>query len=268
MSAPTVLRWRGGALQELEPDPGAPRDAAAADDGLLAADSWLLQDGAALAVDAHRARFLGSLPAGAVDEAIAFWDAAIAALPRAGAWFPRLELRSTGDLVLRIRTAPALRRDVSLVTWEGPDPRRSPTVKGPDLARLAAARDAAVDLGVDDVVLLDADGAVAETSSANLVWWRGDALGVPGDGTARVPGVTAGALRALATALGVPVVPERATPDDLDGREVWAVNALHGIRIVTSWPGGPSPAAEPGRLGLWRARLEALRRPLPEPAPA
>jgi branched-subunit amino acid aminotransferase/4-amino-4-deoxychorismate lyase len=264
MSEPGVLRWRAG---RLEPRPDAPAPHAE----VLAADSWLLRDGAALALDAHRARFLGSVPADVVDDATAFWDAAIAALPRTGAWFPRLDLRADGGLLLHLRPAPELRRDIALVTWEGEDPRRVPGMKGPDLGRLAEARQVAVDLGVDDVVLLDGAGAgdaVAETSTAALVWWRGDALGVPADGIPHVPGVTAGALVALATALGVPVVPEHATPDDLDGREIWAVNALHGIRMVTSWPGGPSPAAEPGRFALWRARLDALRRPLPEVARA
>jgi branched-subunit amino acid aminotransferase/4-amino-4-deoxychorismate lyase len=254
MSEPSVLRWRAGRLEER---PGTPT----AD--VLAADSWLLRDGAVLALDAHRARFLGGVPDDAVDDAAAFWDAALAALPRTGSWFPRLDLRADGELLLHVRPAPEPRRDVALVTWEGADPRRVAGVKGPDLARLADARAVALDLGVDDVVLLDPSGAVAETSTAALVWWRGDALGVPADGIARVPGVTAGALVALATALGVPVVPEHATPDDLDGRELWAVNALHGIRMVTSWPGGPAPAAEPGRFARWRARLDALVRPLP-----
>jgi branched-subunit amino acid aminotransferase/4-amino-4-deoxychorismate lyase len=256
MSEPGVLRWRAGRL-DAAPAGSAPHAA------VLAADSWLLRDGAVLALDAHRARLLGSLPDEAVDDAAAFWDAAIAALPRTGSWFPRLELRADGELLLHVRPAPELRRDVALVTWEGEDPRRVPGVKGPDLERLADARGVATDLGVDDVVLLDGTGAVAETSTAALVWWRGDALGVPADDVARVPGVTAGALVALATALGVPVVAEHATPDDLDGRELWAVNALHGIRMVTAWPGGPSPAAEPGRYARWRARLDALRRPLP-----
>jgi hypothetical protein len=68
----------------------------------------------------------------------------------------------------------------------------------------------------------------------------------------------------LATALGVDVRRERVAPGDLDGLEIWALNSLHGIRIVTAWADGPAPAAEPGRLATWRRRLDALRRPLPE----
>jgi hypothetical protein len=44
---------------------------------------------------------------------------------------------------------------------------------------------------------------------------------------------------------------------------VWALNALHGIRIVTGWVDGPATAELPGRLDVWRARLDALRKPLP-----
>jgi hypothetical protein len=45
------------------------------------------------------------------------------------------------------------------------------------------------------------------------------------------------------------------------------LNALHGIRIVTAWVDGPATAEQPGRLATWRARLDALRKPLPEPGP-
>lgn len=291
MSAPSACRWRDGRFEPLDACDVRPTR-------VLAADSWLLRDGAALGLDAHRARFLASIPeeiaAGADLDVAAFWDAALAALPRAGAWFPRLELRArelgaeTGsgfrcdagagarprhrdarpELVLRVRPAPELRRELALVTPDGPDPRRAPTVKGPDLEPLTALRSAAQARGADDAVLLAPDGAVAETTTANLAWWLGDALCVPADDIPQLPGVTVGALVVLATALGVDVLHDRATPGELDGREIWALNALHGIRLVTSWAEGPAPAAEPGRLAAWRARLDALRRPLPETVPA
>jgi hypothetical protein len=53
------------------------------------------------------------------------------------------------------------------------------------------------------------------------------------------------------------------TPAELDGTELWALSALHGIRIVTSWVDGPQLAEQPGRLATWRTRLDALRKPLP-----
>jgi branched-subunit amino acid aminotransferase/4-amino-4-deoxychorismate lyase len=272
MSAPSASRWRDGRFEPLDTCELRPMR-------VVAADSWLLADGTALGLDAHRARFLGSIPPGAelgteVDAA-GFWDAAITALPRSGTWFPRLELRAVGDdpdarpeFVLRVRPAPELRRDIVLVTHDGPEPRRAPATKGPDLERLTALRTAAQGRGADDAVLLATDGSLAETTTANLAWWHGDALCVPDDDIPQLPGVTVGALVVLATALGVEVHRVRAAPEDLDGLEIWALNALHGIRIVTAWPGGPSPAAEPGRLTAWRHRLDTLRRRLPEGAPA
>ena len=47
-----------------------------------------------------------------------------------------------------------------------------------------------------------------------------------------------------------------------DGTELWALSALHGIRIVTAWVDGPSLAEKPGRLAQWRTRLDALRKPV------
>ena len=88
---------------------------------------------------------------------------------------------------------------------------------------------------------------------------------MPADDIDRVDGVTVRSVVTLATALGIDVLHESVRPEELDGLEVWALNALHGIRIVTSWVDGPATAEEPGRLATWQARLDALRKPLPEP---
>jgi branched-subunit amino acid aminotransferase/4-amino-4-deoxychorismate lyase len=104
---------------------------------------------------------------------------------------------------------------------------------------------------------------VAEGSTTCLAWWRGEVLCLPDAAIPRVDSVTLRSVLALAAATGVEVVEERARPADLEGLEVWALNALHGIRIVTAWVDGPATAEEPGRLAAWRARLDALRRPLP-----
>jgi branched-subunit amino acid aminotransferase/4-amino-4-deoxychorismate lyase len=199
-----------------------------------------------------------------------FWDAAIAAIPRDGAWFPRVELRQqlgSLQLLFRLREAPQRHRSVALATHEGRDPRTSPLVKGPDLEAMVRLRSEAQTRGADESVIVDPSGHVVEGSTTALAWWRRDALCVPDPELARVDSVTSRSLIAVALALGVEVIPEWRTPAELDGHEVWALNALHGIRIATSWVDGPALAAMPGRLDAWRARLDALRRPLPEPAP-
>ncbi|MCU1421080.1 MAG: hypothetical protein JWN36_731 [Microbacteriaceae bacterium] len=255
MSVTSIHRWQGAALQPLE-------YCDMTDTAVVAADSWLVVDGSTLALDLHRDRFLGVVG----DSGAEFWDAAVAAIPREGSWFPRVELQRRAEgtqFVFRLRTAPELKRSVRLVTHPT-DPRTSPGVKGPDTAALLAARTQAQARGADEPVILSAGGSVVEAANAGLLWWRGDALCAPSPELTRVDSVTARSVIALATALGIDVLYEEVAPEDLDGLEIWAVSALHGIRIVTAWIDGPSPAEEPGRLALWRARLERLRRPLPE----
>jgi branched-subunit amino acid aminotransferase/4-amino-4-deoxychorismate lyase len=103
---------------------------------------------------------------------------------------------------------------------------------------------------------------VVETSQSGLLWWRGDILCAPPADFARVDSVTARTLLTLAAALGVETWEEAMTPGELADTEVWALNALHGIRLVTKWIDGPSVAQLPGRLALWRARMDALRKPI------
>jgi branched-subunit amino acid aminotransferase/4-amino-4-deoxychorismate lyase len=266
-----LARWRDGRLEPIEYC--SPDDASR----IRVADSFLVADGATLAIDLHRNRFLataGAPDAGTTDLDPAgveeFWDAAMRGIPRNGSWFPRLEQRATDgatQLILRVRPAPELRSSIALLTHDGADPREQPLVKGPDLDALLRTRTLAQQAGADDAVLLQ-DGAVVETTTAALLWWRGDALCIPEPDLARVDSVTVRSILALAAALGIDVLHEAVTPAELDGLEVWAVNALHGPRIVTRWldaPGvsGPGTAEQPGRLGLWRRRLSALRRPLP-----
>ncbi|RKR73885.1 aminotransferase class IV [Frondihabitans australicus] len=256
MSSGGVLEFHDGRLRQTRASLQGP--------GLVAvADSWLLVDGTVLALEPHRIRFLagvGSEAPDRTDEAAEFWTAAMAALPVEGAWSPRVELRD-GTFRLLLRPAAATSDTVRLVTASH-DPRSRPTVKGPDLDRLATLRDEAQGAGADEAVILSADGAVVEGNYSSLVWWRGDVLRQVAPDVPRLPSVTESSLVTLAAALGVEVVQDEVLPDELDGLEVWAVNSLHGIRIATSWIDGPSLAEEPGRLRLWQTRLDRLRKPV------
>jgi len=260
---PVELAWRGGVLEPAgEAGPGA----------LLVADSWLVVDGTARALDVHRDRFVGSVGDADDDgpglDVAAFWDAAVAALPREGEWFPRVELRAgvagARELRLVLRPAPEQHRSVVLATADH-DPRTRPLVKGPDLEALGELRRSVAPLGAEEAVIVDADGLVVEGAWSSVLWWRGDALCMPADDLPRLPGVTARTVLTLAAVLGVDVLHERATPASLDGFEIWSLSALHGVRIATSWVGGPTTAEQPGRRATWQRRLDALRRPLPAP---
>ena len=255
--APTsaVYRWHDDALQFLD-------YCDMADTTVEAADSWLVSDGRTLALDLHRSRFLAAAPGGE-----AFWDAAVAAIPREGDWFPRVELQSRSGaplFVFRLRSAPKLTRSVVVATHAGPDPRTRPTVKGPDLESMLRIRTAVQPLGAEEAVILSPDGYVVEGAYSAIVWWRGAILCAPAPELERIDSVTARSLLGMAAALGVETYEESVTPAELDGCEVWALSALHGPRIITKWVGGPEMAALPGRLDLWRTRLSVLRRPLPE----
>jgi branched-subunit amino acid aminotransferase/4-amino-4-deoxychorismate lyase len=247
---------------------------------LVVADSWLVTEGKVRALDLHRERFASSAAALTdLDPAVVatFWEAFIEALPRTGNWFPRAEVTAVGTgansvyrLQGRIRPAPALVSTVVLGTHPDRDPRTTPGIKGPDLERLLAVRaEAALEgvgvagFGVGEVVITSSTGLIIDGTTSAILWWRGDRLFAPSAGLTRVDSVTAKTLRLVAAATGVSVGEETARLADLAGCEVWAVNALHGIRLVTAWKDGPAVTVDPTRATLWRRRLDALARPLP-----
>jgi len=249
--APQVLRW----------DPGLGRFRAepAAELGELdVADSWLLEDGAARALPQHRDRFVAACAQRGVPDrgSTAFFDAACAALPGTGRWFPRVEYRARAGFHVRLRPAPPRSEAVILGVADGPDPRRAPRVKGPDLERLVELRArAATRVGADEVVLRSGDGIVLEGAVSSILWWRGDTLCAPPPELPLLPGVTRAVLLNLAAQRGTPIRFEACTLPELDGVEVWCVNALHGIRAVTGWIGAPCAAAPPRHAAAWRRAL-------------
>ncbi len=180
-----TFRWTGA--DGLVPGP-------LADEALLAADSWLVDDGRARALDRHRRRFAdacgqaaGLGAAGPAPASLdAFWAAVRARLPDAGRWFPRVEL--SGDqratrLSLRVRPAPPTSATVRVWLGREPDPRRFPRRKGPDLPSLARLRARASAAGADDALLVDADGVLLEAAHAGVLWWEGGMLCRPRPGS-------------------------------------------------------------------------------------
>lgn len=261
MSSATLFRWTGSGLEALDYcDP--------AEETIEAADSWFVADGRALALELHRARFADAVLARGFGEleVATFWNAAVDAIPTEGDWFPRVELVTRGggsQFRFRHRAAPERSVSITLATHKGRDPRTDPRVKGPDLEALTALRTSVHQLGANDAVLLSPEGYIVEGATTSLVWWNDDELCLVAHELPRIASVTERSLIALALALGVTVNEQLVRPADLDGREAWALNALHGIRIVTRWVNGPETAELPGRLRLWRDRLSALRKPLP-----
>ena len=252
-------------------------DAPPVPDGrLLAADSWLIHDGHVRALPRHRERFLracaetSDLSAGQLS---AFWRDMTAALPHAGRWFPRVELVPAGPagqpgLRFRLRVAPPLSPEVRLWAQGQPDPRTAPRRKGPDLGALAGVRDLAVSRGADEAVLTTDSGVVIEAAHSSILWWEGETLCLPSPELLLLPGVTSGLIEERARRSGIPVDHRFRTVPELDGREVWLVNALHGIRPVTGWTdgqtgAGPMRAGPAMRAAEWRSWLAEMTDPLP-----
>ena len=259
MSESSIYRWHAGELVPLD-------YCDMTDTSIEVADSWLATNGIVLGLDLHRTRFLGGIPAElrVSMDADRFWQSAIDLIPREGDWFPRVELQRRPEshlLVFRLRDAPPRTTSLSVVTWPDGDPRTVPAIKGPDLDTMTRVRTAVQARGATEGVILTDDGYVVEDSHGGLLWWRGNILCGPPSDLPRVDSVTVRTLLTLATALGVETYEEAVTPSELAETELWSLNALHGIRIVTDWIDGPPLAQLPGRLALWRARMDALRKP-------
>jgi branched-subunit amino acid aminotransferase/4-amino-4-deoxychorismate lyase len=227
---------------------------------LLAADSWLVADGRVRALDRHWARFAAACAAHGVEpEALAALRARVdTEVPADGLWFPRVELRTGGELTLQVRPAPP--REPTVVAWiaDVPDPRREPRRKGPDLERLAALRERAAAHGAGEAVIADADRRLLEGAFTSLLWWEGETLCAIPDDAPILPGVTRALLVELARERGTPVAQRRPAPGELAGRETWLVSALHGIRAVERWANGGLEAGETRRAEAWQRLLDSV----------
>ncbi|AYN38641.1 hypothetical protein D9753_06610 [Streptomyces dangxiongensis] len=255
-SAGRRWRWSRAAGTFAAVPPGGPVDVI---------DSWLVSDGHVVALDAHLDRFtaacatLFSVPR---EHTSAFLRAAVRRIPARGHWFPRMELTARDGepaFHLWLRTAPPRGATVRVWVHDGADRRRHPSVKGPDLDWLTQVRSAARDRGADEAFLRSADGRLVEGTTTSVLWWRDDTLYAPdADRLDLLPSVTRTAILRIAAAHRTRVVHECPRPEELDGLETWAVNALHGIRPVREWVGTTTVAGPTPRARTWQTRLSAL----------
>lgn len=186
---------------------------------------------------------------------------------RGGEGFPRLELRYDPDfnagigaspisLDLRIRPLPKLGRRVELVSTSF-EAARMPWVKGPNLSRHIALNRS---LGAE-ALLLDTAGKVLEGASTAVIWWSDDALHVV-DSPSRVSSICEHMVTAIATHTGIAVRRSTITPQALSRHEVWALNALHGIRPVTRIDGSPLQKPDNTRLAAFKRALDDTWEPI------
>lgn len=210
-------------------------------------DSWRHSSGRANGLEAHLTRFAraaGPLPAGFVD--------AMLPLLQDDELFPRIAL-SQGLLLLDVRPAPAPRPSTALTYVAADDPRTRPEVKGPDFAAFRSYRDSYQVAGTDDTVIVDAQGAMLETTTGALVMWDGDTLCLP-DGV-RLPSITLGQVTTRAQQLGLRVERRRLFPELANDHPLWFLNSLHGVSPVSELHLGTrvlTPPAHPD-IDAWRA---------------
>jgi len=101
------------------------------------------------------------------------------------------------------------------------------------LGSILAKREAS-DRGADDGLILNSDGHVIETSSANLFWVEDGALHTPPISGGALPGITRRLMFSLAHALGEEVREESTVPDRLPQAEaVFVTSATTGVVAVS-----------------------------------
>lgn len=233
---------------------------------LSVADSFLVQNGSARALQAHVKRFSDSIASDqvALSQIPGFISASLALIPDRGLWFPRWEYRTESPigerLAFQLRPAPELTETVTLWSYDKPDPRVNPLIKGPDLALGLQLRRNANMHGADEAVLLDEAGYICDGALSAVMWWRDGVLFGPDDQTPWLPSVTREQACELALQAGFEVSEERAKPEDLAGCEVWNLSALQGIRGVTKW--GDIAIAEPKQYQSFRKRLSLTFAPI------
>ena len=208
--------WHEGSFIPSQPHPGL----------FDVSVSWrMLGDAHSNALPLHLQRFesvAGPLPAGFVP--------AMLQLVGPGDLFPRISLAG-GHLRLDIRPAPPARRTTRLTYVQAPDPRTQPLVKGPDFPALAGFRAEYQADGTDDTAIVDASGAMVETTTGALVAWDGETLILP-TGLA-LPSITLRQVARRASALGIHTETRPITPELAAECPLWFLNSLHGISPVS-----------------------------------
>ena len=248
------FRWNGSELVDISGAPEIP---------LYVADSYLLSDGNVVAYQKHLERFTASAVfQGLVRPIEDFLAAVTATLPREGQFFPRVDLTERGELELRLRPTPDLHETITLATAAS-DPRIEPRIKGPDIPALNELRSVAQAQGADDAVIVDAHGRIVDGSTTCLMWFADGAFHLPPEEAVRVESVTVAVMTEIAHSQGIPVLKTWATPSQLSGTQLYALNALHGIRAVTSWVDGPDLSVDLDALTQWRSHYADYAERLP-----
>lgn len=240
------FRWNGTNLVDITGAPTIP---------LYVADSFLVVNGTMVAKNEHRERFSRSAThQGLINPVHEFLDAAYARIPREGSIFPRIDLTERGELELRLRQAPELTSTLVVASADH-DPRREPTIKGPDIPELGMQREFVKSLGADEAIIVNEKNQVLDGATTCVIWVRDETVYQLPRTQPRVESVTVSQLQKI---LAEPLPEKEVTVEDIEGTELYLLNSLHGIRAVTQWINGPEIRVNHDRLDSWRQSYDAL----------
>lgn len=210
---------------------------------------------------------------GEKDRLDGFLAHAVSRIAAGGEAFPRLELWRTSDgetsYELSERPVPALGSTLQ-ARVAGHIALDAPTRKGPGIELLGALNRK---LGAE-ALLTDVDGRVREGATTSLIYWADetDESGCVIEDANRVASVTESLILDAAQHRLIGIKPNRQrtgalhlgfpTVAELQRAEVWAVNALHGIRPISSIDGVALPDPELTRLRWFREALDRTWEPV------
>lgn len=124
-----------------------------------------------------------------------------------------------------------------------------PGLKSSNFLESMLARQESRVAGMDDALLLNDRGFLAEASSSNVFIVSGDILETPTLSSGILPGVTRGLVLGLAKGLGVESAEADITIDELmNATEVFLTNSLMEVMPLTEVNGKPISSGRPGSL--------------------
>ena len=120
-------------------------------------------------------------------------------------------------------------------------------------------REKIVETDADEGILTTPKGFLLEGLTTSIIWWENETLCTVPPSHRILPGVTAQLIQSLATEKHTRIAHRLRKPQDLNGCEVWAVNALHGIRQAIDWKHAPFKPSFHTDIEYWRKALDRFQ---------
>lgn len=175
-----------------------------------------------------------------------------------GKFFPRIECINSGT-ELRfnaiLRPLPILKKELDIVATNA-EKHANADIKGPNIEAYSALNKAKS----GETLLLSTDGLVLETTTTALLWWNGDVINTVAS-VQRVASITEKLVLGIARECATETKQSSITPHELSDPdlEVWALNALHGIRSVSNFLATPKTVTSSTRLQSFKQKYHALK---------